>query len=560
MTRRALETAHKLMKDGDLDAADASCVSVLETDPKQPKAHQLRALIALERGDIASAHTHILAALKLAPQDAECLNTYGNTLKFMGRTLEAIEAYKKSLKAAPNYIQAARHLGELYLNTKNPVQAADVFQTALTHHEGHPGLMRGLLYAMKDCGQTEAAQQLLGQIPPAPDLALTAGQLFAQTGQNMQARAAFSQALSHPPTAVLAFRNLMQIMWRKEGREATGAAIHKMVEASPEAGFIYIEGADLFWGMGDPAAGIALLDQCEAKFGEQPDIDLARAKILIETGDGPKALSLASRALSARQGDLSMMAAFARAALMCGEFKQALQAAKAVQARMPGNQFWIAIEATAVRGLGDTAHSLNDYERLVQIYDLDAPPEYKDMADFLSQLKTDLAARHDSQHHPLGQSLRQGTQTSADLRFADSRVIQDFFQALDRPIQNYMNLLDTLPDTAIAQRNGQAYRLSGAWSVLLKAGGFHVNHVHPEGWISSAFYVDVPDGTDTDPDKKGWIKFGEPPFAVPGLGPEHVVAPKPGRLVLFPSYMWHGTLPIGDGASRMTLPFDVVPA
>ena len=33
-----------------------------------------------------------------------------------------------------------------------------------------------------------------------------------------------------------------------------------------------------------------------------------------------------------------------------------------------------------------------------------------------------------------------------------------------------------------------------------------------------------------------------------------------GRLVLFPSYMWHGTTPITGDAPRLTIAFDAVPA
>ena len=44
------------------------------------------------------------------------------------------------------------------------------------------------------------------------------------------------------------------------------------------------------------------------------------------------------------------------------------------------------------------------------------------------------------------------------------------------------------------------------------------------------------------------------------LGPEHVVKPEPGRLVLFPSYMWHGTVPFDGDAPRLTVAFDLVPA
>ena len=46
----------------------------------------------------------------------------------------------------------------------------------------------------------------------------------------------------------------------------------------------------------------------------------------------------------------------------------------------------------------------------------------------------------------------------------------------------------------------------------------------------------------------------------PPLTPELYVQPKPGRLVLFPSYMWHGTVPFASSQQRLTVAFDAVPA
>ena len=54
------------------------------------------------------------------------------------------------------------------------------------------------------------------------------------------------------------------------------------------------------------------------------------------------------------------------------------------------------------------------------------------------------------------------------------------------------------------------------------------------------------------------LTFGEakaPNFPV-DLPPFRTVEPKPGRLALFPSYMWHGTRPFGEG-ERLTVAFDV---
>ena len=47
---------------------------------------------------------------------------------------------------------------------------------------------------------------------------------------------------------------------------------------------------------------------------------------------------------------------------------------------------------------------------------------------------------------------------------------------------------------------------------------------------------------------------------MPDCPPDHYVRPYPGLLVLFPSYVWHGTVPFESGGRRLTAAFDVVPA
>jgi hypothetical protein len=106
-------------------------------------------------------------------------------------------------------------------------------------------------------------------------------------------------------------------------------------------------------------------------------------------------------------------------------------------------------------------------------------------------------------------------------------------------------------------------RFAGAWSVRLWSSGKHVTHMHPEGWMSSAFYVALPPSLGTpraDGGQAGYIQFGQPPDELGlGLPPRRVVQPRPGRLALFPSYFWHGTVPFEDDAPRMTVAFDMQP-
>ena len=108
--------------------------------------------------------------------------------------------------------------------------------------------------------------------------------------------------------------------------------------------------------------------------------------------------------------------------------------------------------------------------------------------------------------------------------------------------------------TLLAER--APIRFAGSWSVRLAGEGFHVNHVHPAGWISSAFYVALPEAAMGGGSDAGWLSLGEATELGLDLPPLRLIEPKPGRLVLFPSTMWHGTRPFAGG-ERLTVAFDV---
>jgi uncharacterized protein (TIGR02466 family) len=103
-------------------------------------------------------------------------------------------------------------------------------------------------------------------------------------------------------------------------------------------------------------------------------------------------------------------------------------------------------------------------------------------------------------------------------------------------------------------------RFAGAWSVRLSSAGYHTSHVHPQGWISSALYVALPEEVREGRDRSGFLQFGVPLLDKDlGLPPRRIVRPEVGTLALFPSYMWHGTIPFHSQQPRLTVAFDLVP-
>jgi Putative 2OG-Fe(II) oxygenase len=152
------------------------------------------------------------------------------------------------------------------------------------------------------------------------------------------------------------------------------------------------------------------------------------------------------------------------------------------------------------------------------------------------------------------QSVRGGTQTDRQLFFHPDPAIQAARAKISAAVEGYIEGLPP-PDPEhplLGLRRDMPLRFEGSWSVRLAGAGFHSSHTHVLGWISSAFYVALPGGADC-----GQLALGTPPpeLELP-LKPYQRIAPKPGRLALFPSTMWHSTEPFAAG-ERLTMAFDV---
>ncbi|HKE92731.1 MAG TPA: putative 2OG-Fe(II) oxygenase, partial [Povalibacter sp.] len=245
--------------------------------------------------------------------------------------------------------------------------------------------------------------------------------------------------------------------------------------------------------------------------------------------------------------------------LRLSEPAEALTLCSELSARTPHDQQLIAHRAMALRMLRDPGYALlHDYERLVRVYRPAAPEGFASIETFNAAFAAEVLRLHDSEHRPLDQSLRGGTQTDRSLP-RDNRVIAGFFAMIDAPIRDYVARLDGSAHHPTDCRKASGYRISGSWSVRLQPGGFHINHVHPMGWLSSAYYIELPADEGGDESRAGWLKFGEPGTPLPHCAADHFIRPEAGMLVLFPSYMWHGTVAFHTGGHRLTAAFDVVP-
>ena len=96
------------------------------------------------------------------------------------------------------------------------------------------------------------------------------------------------------------------------------------------------------------------------------------------------------------------------------------------------------------------------------------------------------------------------------------------------------------------------------WGTILSPGGAVEPHIHAPNWLSGVYYPDLPAGVASG--EEGGFAIGCLPEALGGGEPLHRIEAKPGRMILFPSFLWHATLPFEGAAKRLSFAFDLVPA
>jgi len=392
----------------------------------------------------------------------------------------------------------------------------------------------------------------------APESWLVLARCLQSRGAFDEADATFLEALRRRPTYYDAHVDLAQLRWMRTGDAASASAVvdRTMLDAPADAALSFARMA-ILENTGRASEALALAQDIARAHPADLASAVRASQIAAQLGDANAALQHAESAAALAPHDNVTAVTLIAACLGAGQAARAETLASQLLGRAPHDQHAIALLATAWRLMGDARYgALYDYDALVKPAFLDVPPGWSSLHRYIDDLRDALRRAHVLHAHPFGQSVRHGSQ-KPDIMDIDDPAIAALPVALDGPISRYIANLGAGEDPLRLRSLGR-YAFQGMWSIRMQAGGYHVDHVHPKGWISSACYVDVP---DTRNGHEGWIRFGQPGIRTrPALHAERFIEPKPGMVVLFPSYMWHGVVPYWAPGARMTFAFDLEPS
>ncbi len=593
---RSAVVAHE---DGDLETAYPLYRQFVADNPKQPTALQLFGLLLSQLGQYDPAIKLMRESLSLYPDQAEVANNLGNALSKAGRIDDAIESYKNALDILPNYIEALRNLGLCYARSGRGDEALESFERCVeirpedettwlaignlhratgeldnaiedfekaveaqpdfaeAHH--NLGVCLRLVQRPEDALQHYELAKNLGM--DRAELHHNIGNAYIDLQQADPAIDAYREALRQNPGDLDTHSNLNSLLWQQDYLDDYLESYVEAIKADPEAITLRLAYATALNKKESFDTAEAVLRDGLQHTGESS----ALISLLAYTMEGQdrwdEALRMHDSAVNKPDAIPNQLTSYARALLACQKPEEALQQVQAAAALTPFNQRALAYLGLCWRVLGDERDAyLNDYENLVCSYKIPVPDEYRDIGEFNERLTTVLEPLHIGLRHPAEQTLRGGSQTSGNLFERRDPEIRTLVAALKPCIADYIERFPGNTEHPLFMRRTDSFDLSSSWSVRLAKSGYHTMHTHPLGWISSSYYVQVPTEVTAGGEHGGGIKFGEPDIDIGEAGKARLeIQPAVGKLVLFPSYMWHGTVPFDSDQPRMTTPFDVTP-
>jgi tetratricopeptide (TPR) repeat protein len=539
-----------------------------------------------------------LAARARAPRDVAAALNHGRVLAQLGRNDEAEAAFRVAVKLDSRQAEARFDLAQHLHRTGKLDEAEAIFRALAREMPGIVHMKIALGAVLVDQGRPgdgeTVLRRALGETQDAAlktQITLHLGTALRRQRKDDEAMALADRIVALDPASAVAHQHRAEAL-ENAGRYDEAVAVFqallkrgpgdpglhhayngllhrlrrddeylKSYDRAPASRPLLLGKAFFLSQVGRDAEAHAVYHDLLAKDANDQVAALGAANAAAMLGRHAEAVA-AFDALMARQGttpDLCRRAA--EPALLAGDPQKAAWYCDKALEHAPRDGAVLALQSVAWRMMEDERdEALCGYDTLVRVFDLEPPDGFSRMADFNAELNAALDRLHPETREFLGQSLRGGTQTPHALFGGGLELVEKLRARIDEAVARYISELAADDGHPFLSRRTRDFRYAGSWSSRLKDSGFHVNHIHPMGWISSCYYVAVPPAVADESTRQGWIKFGEPSLKVPLKQPvRRAIQPAPGRLILFPSYLWHGTIPFHDKAARTTIAFDVVP-
>ncbi|MCP5348950.1 MAG: tetratricopeptide repeat protein [Gammaproteobacteria bacterium] len=432
-------------------------------------------------------------------------------------------------------------------------QADELFRQGLQFHR------EGALQQAAQCYADVLALQ------PDHYLALNnAGLLAWDLGRSERALVLLNAARALAPEDPEVLKNLARVQLKLGDTESAEKTFQDALSHSRGDSRLLLELADVLYDRGRIDEAKDLLEAQLEKTPAPVQTLFRLGVICMRKGDHANAENRLRQALALEPTNSQILNQLADQYLLSRKTDQAGECLNLSLQHDPGNTRALALLAVLFNLAGDEQQLFQLYrpDRLLRETFVSVPNGYASLKEFNATLLAGITQHAEMRTESDDRATTNGLQSRSisALPFAAMTRLNAIISEAVAHMQERC-LSDDLASLPFSQALPESYRIE-SWLVRLRDGGYQKPHVHPSGWLSGCYYLEVPDAVGRAGSDAGFLEFGRPEdiYQVEAPAIFHAYRPSPGGLVTFPSYYWHNTIPFRSTQERICIAFDIRPA
>lgn len=244
MSTDALDAAHALYRDGDLQGAAEAFHAALLGDADKGQCQLGLGLIAIDQQQSEDAIAHLKAAIFADPKNGAALTALGAAFLQAGHPAKAATVLMETVRKYPRILDARIYLAKALNALERFTDALSVITASLDYFQDTAQLWRLKGETERRAGQTEQAYDTFLRLhdlcPDDADTLNDLGVICRALGRYQDAEQYYRQAIEHDPKLAVANANLGNVLELQNRMEAAEEALRAALTLKPgDSDFAY---------------------------------------------------------------------------------------------------------------------------------------------------------------------------------------------------------------------------------------------------------------------------------------------------------------------------------